>query len=207
MTENGVTQDYTIDKATPAEITFPTTASIVYDPIVTLANIALAGGSSNGTFAWVDSSTVPTVGNAGYEVIFTPNDDANYDYSSIILTRSVTLTVSKANYDMSGITFASKMVTYNGEAHSLAIDGELPDGLTVSYDNNDKTDAGTYTVTANFASTNDNYNIPVSKTATLTIDRVTQIQAAQIYNGVNLQLGRQFAHPAELRQRRIYHLV
>ena len=47
-----------------------------------------------------------------------------------------------------GITLANKTVTYNGQAQSLAISGTLPEGATVDYTGNGKTDAGEYTVTA-----------------------------------------------------------
>ena len=52
--------------------------------------------------------------------------------------------------DLSGIKLADKTVTYNGEEHSLAISGDLPEGVTVEYTNNGKTDAGKYTVIAKF---------------------------------------------------------
>ncbi|MDE5721529.1 MAG: MBG domain-containing protein [Clostridia bacterium] len=47
-----------------------------------------------------------------------------------------------------GISLADKTVTYNGQAQSLAISGVLPEGATVDYTGNGKTDAGEYTVTA-----------------------------------------------------------
>lgn len=46
------------------------------------------------------------------------------------------------------ITFEDKTFTYDGEPHSLSIQGTLPDGTDVTYQNNGKTDAGEYTVTA-----------------------------------------------------------
>ena len=51
---------------------------------------------------------------------------------------------------LDGITLPEKTVTYNGEAHSLEIKGTLPEGVTVKYENNGKTDAGKYTVVAKF---------------------------------------------------------
>ncbi len=52
--------------------------------------------------------------------------------------------------DLSGIALADKTVTYDGEKHSLAVSGTLPDGIEVIYEGNGKTEAGEYTVTAKF---------------------------------------------------------
>jgi cbb3-type cytochrome oxidase subunit 3 len=84
---------------------------------------------------------------------------------------TATLTVEKATYDMSGVSIANKTVTYNGEAHSIAIIGTLPNGVTVTYTGNGKTDAGVYTVVASFAG-DANYNAIADMTATLTIKAV-----------------------------------
>ncbi len=66
--------------------------------------------------------------------------------------------------------------------------GELPSGVTVQYSNNGKTNAGTYTVTANLSGTG--YE-PLRLTATLTIDPVPIdksfyfISRAFLYDGQN----------------------
>ena len=44
--------------------------------------------------------------------------------------------------EFTGVTLADDEFTYDGAAHSLAVSGALPDGTTVVYDNNGKTDAG-----------------------------------------------------------------
>ncbi len=71
-------------------------------------------------------------------------------------------------YDMSGVSFKSVTVTYDGEAHSIEITGKLPDGVTVSYTGNGQTEVGTYTVTANFTGSSD-YQAIAPMTATLKI--------------------------------------
>jgi hypothetical protein len=73
---------------------------------------------------------------------------------------------------MSAISIANKTVTYNGQAYSISIEGNLPTGVSVSYNNNDKTEVGVYTVTANFAGDATNYNAIASMSATLTIKAV-----------------------------------
>ena len=81
------------------------------------------------------------------------------------------LTIVKATYDMSGITFADGNFTYDGEAHGIAISGTLPAGVSVTYDVSDKVNAGEYTVTATFAGDYANYNAIPDMTAKLTIEK------------------------------------
>ncbi len=52
--------------------------------------------------------------------------------------------------DFSGVSFADKTVDYNGEEQNLAVEGTLPEGVSVIYKNNARTNAGTYEVTAQF---------------------------------------------------------
>ncbi|MCL1946429.1 MAG: hypothetical protein FWF51_04650, partial [Chitinivibrionia bacterium] len=84
-------------------------------------------------------------------------------------TKDFVINVAKANYDMNGITFADKTVTHDGAAQSILINGTLPSGVTVTYTGNGQTAVGEYQITANFATTNENYNVPSAMTATLTI--------------------------------------
>lgn len=90
------------------------------------------------------------------------------NYSDIVLT--ATLTINKATYNMSGIKFENKTVTYNGEAYSIFAQN-VPVGLSVSYIGNNIANAGTYNVTAVFTDTSGNYENPQNKTATLTINK------------------------------------
>ena len=83
------------------------------------------------------------------------------------------LTIAKATYDTSGFSFEKDSVTYDGQAHSLAISGTLPDGVTVTYDGNGNTNVGVYTVIAKFAVSDANYNEIGDKSATLTITKAT----------------------------------
>ena len=52
---------------------------------------------------------------------------------------------------MQGCTLAGKTYTYNGTVRPLKCSGTLPAGVKVTYSNNDKKYAGTYTVTATFS--------------------------------------------------------
>lgn len=99
------------------------------------------------------------------------------DYVTQTLT--ATMNVAKADYDMSGIKFADSTVEYDGNEHSLAIVGNLPDGVSVAYEYVDesgsksagnKVNAGIYTVWAKFSGDSDNYNQIDEMNATLTIE-------------------------------------
>ena len=49
-----------------------------------LSELKLVGGSAYlGTFAWQDGTITPPIGTAFYNVVFTPNDTENYDYSAM----------------------------------------------------------------------------------------------------------------------------
>ena len=47
-----------------------------------------------------------------------------------------------------GITLQSETVHYNGEVHQLAVSGTVPEGVSVTYQNNAATEEGEYTVKA-----------------------------------------------------------
>ena len=78
--------------------------------------------------------------------------------------------ISKAAYDLTGVSFEGATVGYDGKAHSLAISGQLPYGLKVSYSGNGMTSAGDHVVTATFAG-DANHEPVASMSATLTIEK------------------------------------
>ncbi len=77
-------------------------------------------------------------------------------------TKTATVTISPAEYDMSGVAFKDCLFDYDGETHTAEITGKLPDGVSVIYpdNNNKKVNAGEYTVTAKFSSNSGNYYLP-----------------------------------------------
>ena len=81
----------------------------------------------------------------------------------------VTWTIAKATYDMSGVSFEDETILYDGALHSLEVQGELPEGVTVSYEGNGQTEPGTYTVTAHFTGDTKNHEPIPDKTVTMTI--------------------------------------
>ena len=77
-----------IAKSNPTISTYPTASGTVGQ---TLSDIALNGGATNtdGKFAWKDGNITPVSGES-YDVIFTPNDTANY--KPVTIKIAVTLT-------------------------------------------------------------------------------------------------------------------
>ncbi|MDE6614743.1 MAG: hypothetical protein K2K24_04455, partial [Clostridia bacterium] len=93
--------------------------------------------------------------------------DAN-NYESID-NMTAKLKIEKGDYVLEGITFDGASYPYDGEEHSLAITGTLPDWISVTYEGNGQSEIGSHTVTAKFTHTNNNYNEIESMTATLVI--------------------------------------
>lgn len=77
--------------------------------------------------------------------------------------------IGKASYDMSQITFNDLTIKEDGTPKNITVNGTLPNGVTVSYQNNDKTEAGIYSVTAVFTGDEVNYEPIANMNAILTI--------------------------------------
>ncbi|MBR2837737.1 MAG: C10 family peptidase [Kiritimatiellae bacterium] len=84
-------------------------------------------------------------------------------------TKSISWKISKATYDMSGVTFADATYTYDGSVYTIEISGTLPKGVTVEYANNSHSEVGVYVATATFSGDSKNYKSIPDMTATLTI--------------------------------------
>ena len=101
---------------------------------------------------------------------------ANYEITEII---AGTLTITKANFNMSGVKLENKGYTHDGNPHPAQISGDLPDGVSVSYryvnvaDGSESTDApveiGLYLAYATFTHSNENYNEITDKVAYIRI--------------------------------------
>ena len=144
-----------------------------------------------GSFSVVVYGTLP----AGVTVTYEGNGQTNvgtytvvakfsgdYENYNEIDDMTTTFEIIKATYNMSGVEFNDDTVTYDGNVHSLAISGTLPEGVTVSYDNNDKVNAGTYEVTAVFNGDYTNYNVILDKFATLKINKATYDMSGVAFN-------------------------
>lgn len=93
--------------------------------------------------------------------------------------------VKITDYDMSEVSFEDKTFVYDGEIHMIEISGELPEGVTVEYENNVGIESGVYEAIAHF--TGDKYHTEIEDMkATLTIiDNLKEVDANDIeYNNV-----------------------
>lgn len=79
-----------------------------------------------------------------------------------------TLTIEKADVDVSKLKFEDHSCLYDGFPKSIMVNGKLPHGVTITYDGNEQTEVGIYTVTAHF-NVGNNYNPVEDMTATLRI--------------------------------------
>ena len=113
------------------------------------------------------SDTLPI--NAGdYTVKATFAATENYN----AVTATADFTITKATYDMTGVKFEDASYTYDGSEKTLTISGTLPTDVTVAYENNKLTNAGSVTAKAKFTiADSDNYCAIKDMTATLTITK------------------------------------
>ncbi|MDE7076099.1 MAG: hypothetical protein K2O62_02130, partial [Clostridia bacterium] len=142
---------------------------------------------------WVEVSA-DELKNAG-EYRITASISTGNDLYEVIEDRTVTLTIEKAEADLSGVTFENVTVTYDGETHTIALTGTLPGYVTVEYLVDGEAfegavDMGTYTVTARFTVDLDLYEQPEDMTAVLKIDAkaydltgITFENATFVYDG------------------------
>lgn len=136
---SGIEVIITVAKAPAEPLTPPTVSAVTYDPSMTLANISLPEG-----WSWNAPDTIPVVSNDGYKATYTPSEEEekNYDYSEIILTQTISLTVHKAENapDMPESTIEVANEVKSLEKVSLpsgwdwkdASDKEIPAGGTIT---------------------------------------------------------------------------
>ncbi len=99
----------------------------------------------------------------------------DYDYTKIqknVQINALWDNTNKNNYDMSAVSFKDQTVTYDGREHYIYATN-LPDGVSVTYENNGKINVGTYIITAKFSGDYKNYNRIPDRTAVLTINKAT----------------------------------
>ena len=89
-----------------------------------------------------------------------------YGYNDLRLTAK--LTIARAEIDTSALKFEDAVFVWDGLEKSIELKGELPDGVSVSYEGNGNSEVGEYTVTAKF-DVGKNYQQIEDMTATLTI--------------------------------------
>ena len=84
-------------------------------------------------------------------------------------------------YDLNNISFSDVNVIYDGEEHSVLLDGDLPEGLEVEYQNNKLKNVGTVSATATIKEKETQEVLKVL-TANLSIDkRIVKVRVNDIY--------------------------
>ena len=135
--------------------------------------LTVTGALPEGVTVSYSANALTDAGELEVTATFTGEDTDNYN---AIDPMTATLTIRKATYDMSGVSFEDATYTYDGGEKTLTVTGALPEGVTVSYSANTLTDAGELEVTATFTGEDtDNYNAIAPMTATLTIDKATPV--------------------------------
>ncbi len=80
----------------------------------------------------------------------------NYDWDSIWTDENIIRQTAESvpewddKVDLGNVKFYSRSFLEDGQEHELLISGQLPDGVTVQYENNKRTEEGTQEATANF---------------------------------------------------------
>lgn len=94
--------------------------------------------------------------------------DANFNAPDPV---SIDWEIGKADYDMSGAAWDyDGSFVYDGTPKRVQLTG-VPEGVSVSYEGNTATDAGTYTAVANFGIDTSDFNVPESVSCEWTIDK------------------------------------
>ena len=143
------------------EITFPTASQITYGE--TLSASTLIGGDTNyGTFTWKDASTIPTVTNEGYTVVFTPSQETIDSYKNVTtIEKTIDITVEKKTLTISAVdTTVCKDAEYTLTYATEGLFGEdnLTTAPTLTTNANIQT-VGEYEISISGADAGDNYEI------------------------------------------------
>ncbi|MCH7415885.1 MBG domain-containing protein, partial [Belliella sp. R4-6] len=136
--------ELTITPATITGITFED-GSFVFDE--SEKTIEIVGTLPNGTFVAYENNGRTNVGNQ--QVTATISGD---NYSELVLTAELEITPAT----ITGITFEDGSFVFDGTEKTIEISGTLPNGTSVAYTDNTRTNAGTQQATATISG--DNYS-------------------------------------------------
>ncbi|QOD60284.1 T9SS type A sorting domain-containing protein [Polaribacter haliotis] len=152
------TANLTVTQAPITGVTFSDT-NFTYDG--TEKTMSIVGNLPNGTSL---NYVLNTRTNAGTQEAFALITGDNY----VNLVLKANLTVEEAVFG--GFTLNDKSYEYDGNPKSILVTENIPNGTSVSYENNNKIDAGIYEIVATISK--ENYKDIVLK-ANLTIDKLT----------------------------------
>ena len=91
-------------------------------------------------------------------------------YIAVCEKETAFLTIHKARYRMD-VSFNGAKYVYDGNEHAVFVQGTLPEGVTVRYENNRATKAGTYRAKAVFSGEDPNYEKIADMVCLLTIEK------------------------------------
>lgn len=112
--------------------------------------------------------TSNTLTNVGAVEVVASFIDINPNYEQIPNLTAI-LTVLPGNFE--GVEFNDDSFLYDGKKKSIELIGDLPEGISVKYINNEQVLVGSYTVTAIFTDLLGNYSELLDLTATLDITK------------------------------------
>ena len=149
--------------------------------IITFENAELQynGQNQTPTVVVIDKNGNTLECDTDYTVTFPENSKDIGEYSATVTfigkyasidSKTLAYSIVKANYDMTGVVFNDLTVTYNKNSHSIFATN-LPEGVTVEYTNNNKTEPGVYEIVATFTGETEFHNAIPNKTAILTINK------------------------------------
>ncbi len=145
-----------------------TDKEFTYDGI--LKELKVDGNLPKGIIAKYENNAQIDAGIYEAKVIF---EDTLGNYKSLG-EKKAKLIINKATYDMSNVLFQTLEVIYDGNVHSILVEGELPEGVRIlKYTDNEKVNAGTYLAIVEFVSDNVNYNPVERMEAMLTIKKAS----------------------------------
>ena len=96
--------------------------------------------------------------------------DTNNKYKNV-KDLTAEMTIEKADYDLTNVQFNDMLFDYDEQNKTASIVGNLPEGLTVSFEGDNVSEIGSYNVVAHFTNSNKNYNDVADKTAKLIINK------------------------------------
>ena len=168
-----LTATLTINKASFENVTF-SDGAFEYDGQT--HSIYVSGAPSFATVTYSNNGKT----NVGTYIVTATIKATNYE----TMTKTATLRI--LGKQITGVTFEDKEFQYDGNSHSLEVSGELPSGVSVTYSNNEKTNSGSYTVSAKLSGTG--YE-SLTLTATLTITPIELTKSGYFYSRVYIYDG------------------
>ena len=112
----------------------------------------------NGVFAEYTGNEATDAGNYVASAVLSVADPDNYNLPNV---SDCSWEIDRADYDMSSCTWDYRPGTfiYDGRRKSVSLTG-LPENVSVTYSGDSAEMAGDYTATANFTTSDDNFNAP-----------------------------------------------